>query len=298
MIGYWCLWKESDIVVESAVVKTYCVKDLKSSKMEILHVSVVFFEIFLTSFSEGTDCDFYCQDGPAIRSTDCYSVDGCDFAFRDISFSYKFDLYMYTLRLKLNVTEMSYTGNISDATFVHNGMLRSDMKYTINRYIFQVKYSHGDYPLYFYDFGYTILNLQPEDAGTYHVSLLRDYNNRLLVRHTYRLFVIYHPPSPLFCEMKNLTLFQNNSYDFELTCSIPDAYPVIDLDVSDPNECNFEKHYSRNGKVKMLNIYITSCGDNATVVCVATRGQLDFMPITSYYGSCAWEVPKTYPGKT
>ncbi|PIK55682.1 hypothetical protein BSL78_07419 [Apostichopus japonicus] len=190
---------------------------------------------------------------------------------------------------------MAHTGDTSARTFAHTGLFWSDDNHTVNRYLFQVEYSHGYYPSYFYDFGFSILNLEPEDAGTYHVSLFDDDYNILLVQHTYRLFTIYHPPSPLLCERKNLTLHPNNDYKFELTCSIPDAYPVVDLHIIEPNNCSFKEHYSREGKDNVLKIYITSCSGNSTVGCLATQGYLDLMSITGFSDSCAWEVPKTYP---
>ncbi|PIK35184.1 hypothetical protein BSL78_27991 [Apostichopus japonicus] len=190
---------------------------------------------------------------------------------------------------------MAHTGETSTRTFAYTELFWSDYSHTVNRYLFQVEYSHGDYPSYFHDFSFSILNLQPEDAGTYHVSLFYDYYDRLLVLHTYRLFTIYLPPAPLLCERKNLTLLHNKDFNFELTCSIPDAYPVVDLHVMEPKDCIFKKHYSREGNGNVVIIIITSCGGNSTVGCVATQGHLDFMSITGFSDSCAWEVPKTYP---
>ncbi|PIK49523.1 hypothetical protein BSL78_13583 [Apostichopus japonicus] len=190
---------------------------------------------------------------------------------------------------------MAHTGEISTRTFAYTERFLRYYNFTVNRYFFQVEYSHEDYPSKFHDFDFSILNLQPEDAGTYHVSLFDDIYNVLLVQHTYRLITIYHPPSPLLCERRNLTLHPNNDYKFELTCSIPDAYPVVDLHVIEPNDCSFKKHYSRKGKDNVLKIYITSCSGTSTVGCFAIQGNLDFMSITGFSGSCAWEVPKTYP---
>ncbi|PIK47871.1 hypothetical protein BSL78_15246 [Apostichopus japonicus] len=153
--------------------------------------------------------------------------------------------------------------------------------------------------MYFYDFAFGILGLQPEDAGTYRVTLI-DYNglydNVHLLHHTYRLVTIYQPSAPLLCEFQDLTSVLDDRNDYKLTCSIRNAYPVIDIKVIEPNECTFESHYYDDGIHSEVTVSITYCEGNSTVGCVAIQRQLEFMSINGYSDSCFWEMTKSNPG--
>ncbi|PIK47869.1 hypothetical protein BSL78_15244 [Apostichopus japonicus] len=153
--------------------------------------------------------------------------------------------------------------------------------------------------MYFYDFAFGILGLQPEDAGTYRVSLIElSYDNVHLLHHTYRLVTIYQPSAPLLCEFQDLTSVLDDRNDYKLTCSIRNAYPVIDIKVIEPNECTFESHYYDDGIHSEVTVSITYCEGNSTVGCVAIQRQLEFMSINGYSDSCFWEMTKSNPDKT
>lgn len=265
--------------------------------MEIVLLLLSFF-LFLSSFSEGSDCEIHCQHEPSVRTTDCYAVVGCDFSFPNLSFSYTYHIYI--VKLQFNYTGTSQNEELSRSILSYSEVFWAYKAHTVNRYIFQVEYSHGENPMYFYDFAFGILGLQPEDAGTYRVSLIDHYglyDNVHLLHHTYRLVTIYQPSAPLLCEFQDLTSVLDDRNDYKLTCSIRNAYPVIDIKVIEPNECTFESHYSDDGIHSEVTISIIYCEGNSTVVCVAIQRQLEFMSINGYSDSCFWEMTKSNPGK-
>ncbi|XP_071841203.1 uncharacterized protein [Apostichopus japonicus] len=146
------------------------------------------------SHSGAIDCDYHCQDGSTVNSTDCYVVVSCDLLFPNISFSYKYKYKL--LRLNLNFTELVTDDAVPPAPFLYSGTFRLYEDHTYDRYLFQVEYLLWNLSGDFYEFSFRIRDIQPGDAGTYHVSLLgTDYYDGtvgpILIQHTYRLFDIH-----------------------------------------------------------------------------------------------------------
>lgn len=267
----------------------------------ILCVSLVPIFLLITS-SEASDCESLCRDGRNSVSSECYAVVECDFSFPNVRYSDDSQIELF--RVELSFTELLPTDDTrSEGTFLFSELFWLEEDLRRNDYKFRVEYLPKENPLHIFEFSFSILNLQPEQAGTYHVSLyhavyIYDGVDRLLLQHSYRLFTVYPPPSPLLCQSNNLTLVQNSHYDFELRCSITNAYPIIDLDIIEPNNCVLGKRYSRDGDIQEYTVFVTSCSNDSTVSCVATQQQLGFTSIKSYEGRCSWGIPKSRQSKS
>ncbi|PIK38044.1 hypothetical protein BSL78_25112 [Apostichopus japonicus] len=228
-------------------------------------------------------CNYHCTEGQTVNSKECYAMLACDFSFPDITVNtdhIKVDIYsryIYGLRVAMNFTGRT-NGNVpSKGTYSYNGIQRRQNQ-TVNRYLFQVKVEYIEEDLsYFYwpevtkvDFSFSILNLQRRDAGTYHLSLTDDNSPYTLYsHHTYILFTVYQPPTPLVCQGPSSS--PSVSYRVSISCSITNGFPPINLEMIKPYGCDFQKHYTDENGIQELSVDITSCDENSTVGCIATR---------------------------
>lgn len=259
--------------------------------MFVLFVSFILLSI---SSSEADDCVTYYQDGSFIRSSDCYVVDGCDFSFPDTTYSYAFT---DTLKLDVSFTDVSDQGIIPGVPFVYSGKLHTWYRYnhTYHRWHFQIEYIGRNSSGNFWNFTFSISNIQPQDAGTYNVRLADVFYDgsiyNILFQRTFRLFV-YQPASDLVCQT---TSSWRGPSLFSLTCSIPQAVPSISLVTIDPIGCDFEKQYNNIHGVKKVSIYIRFCDQNSTVGCIASQERFEHVfPTSQYYqDSCEFAVSKT-----
>ena len=130
------------------------------------------------------------EDGQNIRLADCYSGVGCDLPLRFIRFLYKYDLYVYTstgFELHQDVTTLkTYLAVLLCSLYreCEHGIIDD----IVNCYLFQVAHIRKRLSQYFYDFSFSISNLQPEDVGIpimYHCSVITIIITPL--QHIYRL---------------------------------------------------------------------------------------------------------------
>lgn len=143
----------------------------------------VFVLIISFSLSKENYCDFHCQDGPTADSTDCYAVVGCDFSFPDTP-----NPLEYMFQVHLNFTETTIKNAVPRNPFVYSGIIRWHEYITVNRYVFQLGRTDV---INLCDLTFSILNLRPEDAGTYEVSLIKYTDFKIgqpTLHHVYRLF--------------------------------------------------------------------------------------------------------------
>ncbi|PIK40540.1 hypothetical protein BSL78_22604 [Apostichopus japonicus] len=196
---------------------------------------------------------------------------------------------------------MNFTGRttgevFSKGIFSYNGIQRR-LNQTVNRYLFQVMLEYLSYysaNVTKADFSFSILNLQREDAGTYHLSLTDDGSPYTLYsHHTYHLFTVYQPSTPLVCQGPSSS--PSGSYHITISCSITNGFPPINLDMIEPDGCDFQKHYTDDNGVQELSINVMSCDQNSTVGCIATQEQLEFFSTPQYSGRCEFNISQSNP---
>ncbi|XP_071841022.1 uncharacterized protein [Apostichopus japonicus] len=264
--------------------------------MEVLSaLSYSFMFLITLSLSEDIECDYHCQDGPTVNSTDCHVVVGCDLSFPNISFSYA---SIFVLRLDLNFTELATDDADHQTPFLYSGTFRWYEDHTYDRYLFQVEYLLRNSSGEFYVFSFLIRDIQPGDAGTYHVNLTEiDYydgtDGPILLQHTYRIFV-YQPPTPLVCQRPSSS--PSGSYHVTISCSITNGFPPINLEMIEPEGCAFQKHYTDENGIQDLSIYVMSCDQNSTVGCIATQESLEFLSTSQYSDRCEFNISESNPG--
>ncbi|XP_071841024.1 uncharacterized protein [Apostichopus japonicus] len=266
--------------------------------------------LFLVSCNcDVTDCSSHCRDREAVNSKECYSLIGCDFSFPDIPVNedyIKLHIYdnkhilIYGLRVAMNFTGRTDGEVPSKGTYSYNGIQRR-LNQTVNRYLFQVKveYIEKDYPVYYPEFtkadvSFSFLSLQREDAGTYHLSLTDDKSPfTLYSHHTYHLFTVYQPPTPLVCQRPSSS--PSGSYHVTISCSITNGFPPINLEMIEPEGCAFQKHYTDENGIQDLSIYVMSCDQNSTVGCIATQESLEFLSTSQYSDRCEFNISESNP---
>ncbi|PIK55677.1 hypothetical protein BSL78_07414 [Apostichopus japonicus] len=193
-------------------------------------------------------------------------------------------------------------GNVpSKGIYSYNGIQRRQNQ-TVNRYSFQVKVDYIEEHRSYYwpnitkvDFSFSILNVQRQDAGTYHLSLTDDGSPYTLYSHyTYHLFTVYQPPTPLVCQGPSSS--PSGSYHITISCSITNGFPPINLEMIEPEGCDFLKHYTDDNGIQELSINVMSCDQNSTLGCIATQEQLEFFSTPQYSGRCEFNISKSNPG--
>ncbi|PIK50072.1 hypothetical protein BSL78_13081 [Apostichopus japonicus] len=132
------------------------------------------------------------------------------------------------------------------------------------------------------------------DAGTYHLSLAdADFPYTLYSHHTYHLFTVYQPPTPLVCQGPSSS--PSGSYHVAISCSITNGFPPINLEMIEPEGCDFQKHYTDDNGIQELSVDITSCNENSTVGCIATQETLAFLSTPQYSDRCVFNISKSSP---
>ncbi|PIK35893.1 hypothetical protein BSL78_27276 [Apostichopus japonicus] len=146
---------------------------------------------------------------------------------------------------------------------------------TVNRYLFQVKVDYIEEDRSYswpevtkIDFSFSILNLQRQDA-------------------------VYQPPTPLVCQGPSSS--PSGSYHVTISCSITNGFPPINLELIEPEGCDFQKHYTDDNSIQKLSINVMSCDQNSIVGCIATQEQLEFFFTPQYSGRCEFNISKSNP---
>ncbi|PIK38042.1 hypothetical protein BSL78_25110 [Apostichopus japonicus] len=199
---------------------------------------------------------------------------------------------------------MNFTGRTngdvpSKETYFYNGLQRRQNQ-TVNRYLFQVEVEYieedrSDYmaTITNVDFSFSILNLQRQDAGTYHLSLTDEGSPYLYCHHTYHLFTVDQPPTPLVCQGPSSS--PSGSYHVTIYCSIKNGFAPINLEMIEPEGCDFQKHYTDDNGIQELSIYVTSCDQNSTIGCIATQESLASFSLPQYSDRCEFNISKSNP---
>ncbi|XP_071839895.1 uncharacterized protein [Apostichopus japonicus] len=249
--------------------------------------------LIMLSFSKDIDCDYHCQDGPTVKSTDCYVVVGCDLSFPSISLSYE---YRYIFRLDLNFTELATDDAVPRAPFLYSGIFWYYEDHNYDRYLFKAENLYCNYRHYCYNFYFSILNIQLDDAGTYQVDLKSTNSDSTagpnVMQHTYRLFV-YQPSTPLVCQGPSSS--PSGSYHVTISCSITNGFPPINLEMLEPEGCDFQKHYTDENGIQELSVGITSCDQNSTVGCIAIQETMASLSTPQYSDRCEFNISKSNP---
>ncbi|XP_071839896.1 uncharacterized protein [Apostichopus japonicus] len=252
-------------------------------------------------------CYYYCTEGQTVNSKKCYAMLGCDFSFPDIAvhkdhfvlYINKIDVHLYGLRVVMNFTGRTNGDVPSKETYFYNGLQRRQNQ-TVNRYLFQVEVQYieedrSDYmaTITNVDFSFSILNLQRQDAGTYHLSLTDEGSPYLYSHHTYHLFTVDQPPTPLVCQGPSSS--PSGSYHVTIYCSIKNGFAPINLEMIEPEGCDFQKHYTDDNAIQELSIYVTSCDQNSTIGCIATQESLASFSSPQYSDRCEFNISKSNP---
>ncbi|PIK37417.1 hypothetical protein BSL78_25746 [Apostichopus japonicus] len=243
-------------------------------------------------------CNYHCTEGQTVKSKKCYAMLGCDFSFPDIHIT----IDMNGLRVAMNFTRRTNGDVPSKPTYSYNG-LQFKLNQTVNQYLFQgkVEYIEEDLSSYWsniakVDFSFSILNLQRQDAGTYHLSLTEEESpHTLYSHHTYHLFTVYQPPTPLVCQGPSSS--PSGSYHVTISCSITDGFPTVNLEMIEPEGCDFQKHYTDENGIQELSVDITSCNENSTVGCIATQESLAFLSTPQYSDRCEFNISSSPEAK-
>ncbi|XP_071841019.1 uncharacterized protein [Apostichopus japonicus] len=252
------------------------------------------------TYQDNVGCSFHCIDGPNTKkSTDCYVIAGCDFTFPDVPI---LGNYKSSLSLSMNYSDDTRSDSPSRGIYKYNGKFWFRDVNTVDRYSFQVKLEYlwedetpnDNLGRAAAALSFTIDDMRAEDAGSYHVTLTGETTEDALVQYNYHLFTIYQPSTPLLCEMQDLSTDSSIS-KLSITCSVPDAYPSVVLDMIEPKGCSYYKSYSQNDDIMKLTVYISTCDRNATFSCIATQGELEFMSTIPYSNSCSFNIPRDDP---
>ncbi|PIK44375.1 hypothetical protein BSL78_18769 [Apostichopus japonicus] len=255
------------------------------------------------TYQDIVGCSFHCIDGPNTnKSIYCYVIAGCDFTFPEVPI---LGNYKSSLSLSMNYSDDTRSDSPSRGIYKYNGKFWFRDVNTVDRYSFQVKVEYlwedetpnDNLGRAAAALSFTIDDVRAEDAGSYHVTLTGETTEDSLVQYNYRLFTIYQPSTPLLCEMQDLST-DSSIYKLSFTCSVPDAYPSVVLDMIEPKGCSYYKSYSRNDDIKKLTVYISTCDLNATFSCTATQGGFEFMSTIPYSNSCSFNIPRGDPGKS
>ncbi|PIK36380.1 hypothetical protein BSL78_26784 [Apostichopus japonicus] len=187
----------------------------------------------------------------------------------------------------------------SKGTYSYNGIQIRENQ-TVNRYLFQVKVDYIEEDRSNYrpnitkvDFSFSVLNLQRQDAGTYHLSLTDSYSPYLYSHHIYHLFTVYQPPTPFICQGPSSS--PSGSYHVNISCSITNGFPPIHLEMIEPDGCDFQRHYTDDNGIQELSINVTSCDQNSTIGCIATQETLAFLSTPQYSDRCEFNISKSNP---
>lgn len=255
--------------------------------MDAQHISSFFLLLIFLVCCDSLDCNYHCEDVGTVNSKNCYSLTRCDLSFADLPldkdqaelYLYDRDKYIYGLRVRMN-----FTGHDSNGSFSYSEIQRW-LNQTVKNYHFAVKveyidsddYSWGYYPeVTAIHFSFSILNLKRDDAGTYQISLVNEFSSSLYSYFTYNLLTVYQPTAPLLC--KDASPSSSESYNFTITCSIPNAFPSINIDIIAPASCNYTTRYNNTDAMNEVSVHVSSCDQDSTVGCIATQEQLEFFP--------------------
>lgn len=272
--------------------------------METFSLVAIF---MVLSNSDVVGSHYYCIEGKLKNSMDCYTLVDCDFSFPDvpitpiwlISLEVRKQLeYISGLRIMMNFTGHSHGAVSSKEIFSYDGHF-SRMNHTSDRYFFQIKLEYvkqeerNYYPeVTKADLSFSIINLQREDAGIYHVSLVGYFG---VFRYVYNIFTVYQPSTSLVCRGPSASL--SGSYHVTFTCSIPDAFPPITVDVFEQSGCSIDKYLTVMNDIKELTVHVNSCNSTTKFACFAMQEQLEFMSESRYFDSCQFTVLKGGEGK-